>query len=158
MKDINELNIKLEVIGEKVVEKIIEEQRNTAEKKWEDIVETAPYKNGDYIASIKIGETNRENDTISTSVFTDAKVETKSGQEYYLGTLLEHGTAEHAIPNAWGKGYTYGYVGKDGKYHKGTLDKDWHPGTIAQPHFLPALRKNEALYYNNMRKAVKEAK
>ena len=158
MKSIDRLSVDILNFGNRAIDNIVEEQRNTAEKIWEDIIEIAPYKNGDYISSIQISETKVEGNTISTSVYSDATVKTLSGAEYNLGKILEYGTAQHAIPNAWGKGYTFGYVGKDGKYHKGTMDPDWHPGSISQPHFLPSLLKNDALYLDNIRKAVKEAK
>ena len=75
------------------------------------------------------------------------------GKVYNLGYLLENGTFEHAIPNAFGRGFTYGYTDTMGRYHKGTLDKDWHPGTIAQPHYALALEKNRKLYKDNIKVA-----
>ena len=158
MKSIDRLSVNILNFGNRAIDNIVKAQRDTAEIIWADVVNTAPYKNGDYVASIQLGETKVEGNIISTSVYTDATVTTLSGTSYNLGKILEYGTAPHAIPNAWGKGYTFGYVGKDGEYHKGTMDPDWHPGSISKPHFLPALRKNEALYYDNIRKAVKEAK
>lgn len=158
MKSIDRLSVNILNFGNRAIDNIIKAQRDTAEVIWNDVIANAPYKTGDYVASIQLGETKVEGNIISTSVYTDATVTTLSGTSYNLGKILEYGTAPHAIPNAWGKGYTFGYVGKDGKYHKGTMDPDWHPGSISRPHFLPALRKNEALYYDNIRKAVKEAK
>ena len=121
---------------------------------WEDVIENAPVKTGDYIASINIDETKKEGNVISTFIGSDMSVgPTKwtGGKIYNLGYLLENGTFQHAIPNAFGKGFYYGYTDAMGRYHKGTLDKDWHPGTIAQPHYELALIKNKKLYKDNIK-------
>ncbi len=158
MKSIDRLSVDLLAFGNKVIDNVVKAQSDTAYVIQQDAKYLAPENTGAYKESIELGETQVNNGVITTSVYTDATVTTLSGTSYNLGKILEYGTAPHAIPNAWGKGYTFGYVGKDGEYHKGTMDPDWHPGSISRPHFLPALRKNEALYYDNIRKAVKEAK
>ena len=159
MKNIYSLNVDLVNFSNKVIENIKNAQSNTAYVIQQDVKYFAPDDKGIYKQSIQLGETTYDGSTIKTSVYTDATVSAKSnGNTYNLGMLLETGTDPHAIPNAWGKGYTYGYTGPDGRYHKGTMDPDWHPGSIPQPHFLPALNRNIALYKNNIKKAVKEAK
>ena len=70
-------------------------------------------------------------------------VVSKAGTEYNLGYLLENGTLEHAIPNAFNWGVIYGF--KSEKY-KRTLQPDWHPGFKEIPHYYPALNLNKALY------------
>lgn len=157
MKSLNDLVKRLEQWEKDIDNQVMEAQRQTAEQVWEDVVSYAPVKNGDYIASINIDETQKEGHTISTFIGSDMKVgPTKwtGGKTYLLGYLLENGTFEHAIPNAFGRGFTYGYTDAMGRYHKGTLDKDWHPGTLAQPHYELALIKNKKLYKDNIMKVI----
>lgn len=158
MKYVENLDIYLKKYTNKLIKNIMNEQSNTAFIIQQDAKLYAPDDTGAYKESIELGETEFKDGRITTSVYTEATVTTKNGTEYNLGRILEEGTEPHAIPNAWGKGYTFGYVDKKGIYRKGTLDPDWHPGTMAQPHFLPALNKNVALYKSNILKAIKEAK
>lgn len=157
MKNLANLIKRFEEWEKNIDNQVIEAQRKTAEQVWEDIIAYAPVKNGDYIASINIEDTQKDGHTISTFIGSDMKVgPTKwtGGKEYLLGYLLENGTFEHAIPNAFGRGFTYGYTDAMGRYHKGTLDRDWHPGTLAQPHYELALEKNRKLYKDNIMKVI----
>ena len=154
MKDISKLSEYVDKFTNKVIENVTKAQQETAQKVWEDVVDNAPYKDGDYIASIRVSDTTKKGNTISTEIFTEAQVMTKSGNSYNLGLLLETGTNPHAIPNAFGWGDKYGY---DSVQYKKTLNPNWHPGTIAQPHFKPALEKNKSLYKENIKRAIKEA-
>lgn len=165
MKSLKDFSKYLDDFTNKMIENTIKEQEQIAEQIWSDVVENAPYKTGEYISSIGISPTTNNNGKITTFIGSDmwlAPTKWTGGKRYNLGFLLEHGTFQHAIPNAFGKGFYYGYVGSDGRYHKGTLDKDWHPGTIAQPHYLLALEKNKKLYKGKMHiafeKSIKEAK
>ena len=76
-----------------------------------------------------------------------------AGTRYNLGYLLEHGTAEHAIPNAFGRGYHWNYTDSDGNFYKGTLEPDWHPGSKAVPHYKLALIKNKKVYKESISEA-----
>ena len=157
MRNIANLSVDISNYGDRVIDKLIEAQSNTGYVVQQDAKFFAPINTGEYKQSIKLGKTKYDGATITTDVYTDATVETKAGIVYNLGYLLENGTLQHAIPNAWGKGYTFGYTDDKGVYHKGTMDPDWHPGTPEQPHMIPALQRNVRLYKANIRKAMKEA-
>lgn len=149
---------KIDVISANIIDNIIQAQRETADIICEDVKDLAPKgKTGEYAESIKVGETIVERGVISTEIYTDATVTTKDNKEYNLGFLLETGTNPHAIPNAFGRGNYYGYIGADGRYHKGTLDDDWHPGTIAQPHFSTGLFMNNLVYKQKLNEALKKS-
>lgn len=155
MQDIGRLNDYLKRIRTNVIMNIIEVQQKTANDICEDAKHFAPIQTGKYRESIKVGKTKVENEHISTMIYTDALVQAKfNGNIYNLGYLLENGTLEHAIPNAFGKGYTYGYVDRYGYKHKGTMDKDWHPGFRPFPHFIPALLFNKEKYNIAIQKAI----
>ena len=158
MKNIASLSVDISNYGDRVIDNLMKAQSNTGYVVQQDAKYFAPVNTGKYKSSIKLGETRYEKGVIKTEVYTDATVQTKAGVIYNLGYLLENGTLQHAIPNAWGKGYTFGYTDEKGIHHKGTMDPDWHPGTPEQPHFIPALQKNVASYKSNIRKAMKEAK
>lgn len=155
MKDINRLSVDILNFGNRAIDNIVKAQRDTAEVIWNDVIANAPYKTGDYVASIQLGETKTEGNTISTSVYTEATVTSKSsGNTYNLGRLLEEGTSPHDIYPVDSSVLKWTDINGETKFAKYVH----HPGTIAQPHFLPALNKNRALYLDNIRKAVKEAK
>lgn len=166
MNSIYDLIKKFKKWQKEIDNQVIEAQRKTAEVVWEDIIANAPVKSGEYISSIQIEDTKKEGHTITTLIGSDLKVgptkwgpsadpfnkdkglsnNAPAGTEYCLGYLLEHGTLPHAIPNAFGRGFYWGSNGK-----KGTLDPNWHVGTIAQPHYAPAVEKNRKLYKDNIR-------
>ena len=157
MKSISELPDRLKVIDVKVLNNLIQAQKETADIVCEDVKTLAPSKTGQYRESIKVGETIRDINIIETPIYTDAIVETKSGIKYNLGYLLETGTDPHAIPNAFGFGNYYGYIDSNGKYHKGTLDPDWHPGFVSMPHFSLGLENNKLLYRRKIREAIRRS-
>lgn len=154
MRDISEINKQLERIRRTIIAEVIEVQRKTAESICEDAKTFAPGK-GPYKDTIRVKDTEVNKGIISTEIITDLTVEAKSnGNIYNLGYLLENGTLEHAIPNAFGLGYFYGYVDRYGYRHKGTLDKDWHPGFRPLPHFIPALLLNKENYNKALSKVL----
>lgn len=156
MKSLDKLADVIDQLGDKIEKRTIKGLEKSAQQIYEDVVELAPG-NGDYKSSIKIYPTQKENNTYSILIGTDMQVgptihgsvkgsnNAPKGTTYNLGYLLEHGTYEHAIPNAFGYGFYFGFTTKDGKFHKGTLDDSWHPGSIARPHFSLALEKNKKL-------------
>lgn len=152
MKDISKLSAYLDKFTDQVIENVVKAQSETAKNIQEDA--KSVFSGTEYAESIQVSDTEVKDNTISTEIFTDKTVDTKSGNVYNLGFLLETGTDPHAIPNAFGWGDIYGY---ESEMYKRTLDPDWHPGTISQPHFKPALEKNVNTYLENIRKAVKEA-
>lgn len=168
MKDINRLSADILNFGDRAIDNIIKAQSDTAEKIWEDVIDLAPYKEGDYISSIQISNTEYDGSKITTSVYTDLK----SPDGYLIGRMLENGTGIYALEPHIGhtktfieSQYKYWYVPatkvdrKIGKeiYIKGQLFY-LAKAQPSQPHFLPALNMNRALYVENIRKAVKEAK
>ena len=38
--------------------------------------------------------------------------------------------------------------------YKRTLDPNWHPGTVSQPHWQPAYNRGKITYMNNLSKAI----
>lgn len=159
MKSLDDLVKKLEKMANDVDKRVMEAQEKTAQQIWEDVIENAPEATGNYISSIEIEGPIKEGNSIKSFVGSGLQVgPTKwtGGNYYNLGYLLEHGTFEHAIPNAFNKGFYYGYTDEKGIFHKGTLDKDWHPGTIAQPHYAIALQKNKKLFKDNIKLAWRE--
>lgn len=154
MKDIKKLSEWLGKIPEKAKVEIKKANEETAEKIWEDIVDIAPMKTGEYISSIKIEDTKVEKNKINTFIGSDLKVTSKEGNSYILGKLLENGTEHHAIPNAFGWGDIFGY---DSEMYERTLDENWHPGSSAIPHYSPALENNKDLYKENLKKAIRRA-
>lgn len=159
MKNIIDLSSDIEHKAD-IIDKIVAKaQRIVANKLCNDIKSLAPTKTGEYRDSIKVSPTTIENNVIKTFVGTDFTVgPTKwtGGVLYNLGYLLEHGTYEHAIPNAFGYGFYYGFTDMHGRFHKGTLDPDWHPGTIAQPHFSIALEKNKKFYKDKIKEVWRQ--
>ena len=158
MKHISQLSVDLSKFGERVIENVKKAQSDTAYIIQQDVKFLAPVGDGEtagaYRESIELGETTYENGTIKTQIYTQAIVTSELGGRYNLGQLLEEGTSPHDIypvnkpllkwQNANGEWRSAPYV--------------HHPGTDAQPHFLPALNKNVALYKSNIDRAVKEAK
>lgn len=154
MLNIKTLDKGLERVKNNVIKEIIKVQKQTAESICKDAQHFDPG-GGPYRESIKVGETEIKDNIISTKIYTDLVVQAKyTGKEYNLGYLLENGTMQHAIPNAFGLGYTYGYIDRYGYKHKGTMDKDWHPGFAPLPHFIPALLSNKERYNQDIQKVV----
>lgn len=155
MKDLKALKVFLSNLDKKAVDNLVKAQRTTAQKICSDVQSLAPG-NGEYSSSIKVSDTKVENSTIKTRIYTDMTVQAKStGNTYNLGFLLETGTNPHAIPNAFNWGVIYGY---DSDMYKRTLKKDWHPGFVSMPHFVPALNQNKTFYKEQIKKALEGAK
>ena len=152
MKDIAKLSVFLDKFTDKVIKNVAKAQQDTAKEIWQDVVNNAPVDTGNYIASIKVGDTIKEGNTIKTEIYTNASVSTLNGKTYNLGYLLENGTSPHLILPVNAKMLHFVINGEDVFTKKVN-----HPGTIAQPHFKPALDKNINTYLNNIAKAVKEA-
>lgn len=156
MKQLKDLSSDIKKLQKKVESNLEIANRKTAESIWEDVVENAPVKSGEYISSIKIGATEKTNKSYKTFIGSDLIVgpAKSTGKSYNLGFLLETGTDPHAIPNAFNWGVIYG---TDSEQYKRTLDPNWHPGTVAQPHYNPALLKNEEVHKKNIREAIIKA-
>lgn len=174
MKSINSLAEMLDKWADKIDEKAQKGLEKTAEHVWEDVVENAPMGTGNYVSSIRIYPIEKKDDELSIFIGSDLMVgptihgpsiepgnpgkgmskNAPAGTMYNLGYLLEHGTYEHAIPNAFGLGNYWSFTSKDGTFHKGTLESDFHPGTIAQPHYSLAIEKNKKLFKDNILKEV----
>lgn len=154
MKTLNNLADFIEKKANNIDKLVARVQEKVAEKTCNDIKELAPG-NGPYRESIKVYPTEIQNNVITTFVGSDmmvgpAKV---NGNSYNLGYLLEHGTLEHAIPNAFNWGVIYGF---DSPQYARTLEKDWHPGSIAIPHYAIALEKNKKFYKDNIHYAWRD--
>lgn len=151
MKSLNDLVKKLEKWENNIDNQIMEAQRKTAEKVWEDVILNAPVDTGQYIESIDIDGPHKEGKVVSTFIGSDLTVEAKSnGNKYNLGYLLEHGTLPHAIPNAFDWGNIFGF---NSEQYARTLRYNWHPGMYANPHYRLALVKNKKLYKDNIKYA-----
>lgn len=152
MKDISKLSAYLHKFTDQVIENVVKAQSETARQVWEDVVNTAPMDTGGYVSSIKVSQTEKKGNTITTEIYTDATVSTLGGATYNLGYLLENGTSPHLIEPV-NSNVLHFQIGGEDIFTK----RVHHPGTIAQPHFQPALDKNRQTYLENIRKAVKEA-
>jgi len=166
MKSINDLADMLDKWANKLDERAEKGLEKTAEQVWQDVIENAPMGTGNYVSSIKIYPMEKKNDELSIFIGSDLMVgptkwgnidnskNAPAGTMYNLGYLLENGTFEHAIPNAFGYGFYHSFTDKNGRFHKGTLDTDWHPGTTAQPHYSLAIEKNKKFFRDNIMKEV----
>ena len=154
MKSIARLEIDLSKFGERVIENVKKAQSDTAYVIQQDAKFFAPVDTGTYRESIELGETTYENGTIKTQIYTHAIVTSELGGEYNLGRLLEEGTSPHDIYPVNKTMLSWQNANGEWRYARYVH----HPGTVAQPHFLPALQKNVYLYKSNINKAVKEAK
>ena len=158
MKSFSFLADKLEEMANKIDERVEKKLIKTADQICEDVKSYAPG-NGTYRESIKVYPIEKTNDGMKVFIGSNMIVgPTKwtGGRTYNLGYLLEHGTFEHAIPNAFGWGFYYGFTDRNGRFHKGTLDKDWHPGSIAIPHYSLALEKNKKLIKDSIKETWRQ--
>lgn len=157
MKNVSSINIDLENFSNKLIQELINKQRDTAYAIQQDAKSIAPSDTGKYAETIKVSETIYDGNTIRTSIYTDATVTAlASGNIYNLGQLLEEGTSPHEIRAVNAGGLFWGAYDDNG--NPVIVKSVQHPGTISQPHFIPALNKNVALYKSNIAKAIKEAK
>lgn len=115
MKAIAQVGVDLDKFTDRLKNNLKQAQRNTAERIWEHLSVNANMKTGAFIASIQIGNTEEDGDTIKTFIGSDLTVTSKVGNSYNLGQLLETGTMPHAIPNAFGWGENFG------------IDPNFHP-------------------------------
>ena len=151
MKSIDELTYKIDKMNKNIVNCIVKAQRESAEEIRNDVKTLAPKKTGKYAESIKVGETEVHRNTIRTPIYTDAKVISSSNKEYNLGYLLETGTSPHLIEPVFAKVLHFEINGEDIFARRVN-----HPGTIAQPHFKPALNSNKLFYKMKLVEAIKE--
>lgn len=154
MKDITTISLDFDKFTKELIPNLSKAQQESARLIWEDVIATAPMDEGYFIDSIKVSDTEINNDEIKTSIGSDLMVNAKNGKSYNLGMLLETGTNPHAIPNAFGWGDKYGY---NSEKYKETLDPNWHPGTRALNFYQNALNNNKTEYQNNLIKAIKES-
>ena len=168
MKHIARLNVDISNFGNRVINNLINAQKETAKQVWKDVKSLAPSKVGKYAESIKASDTELKNDVISTRIYTDLQSE----DGYYIGRMIEYGTGIYALQPHIGhtktfilSQYHFWYVpatSVDRQIGKKIIidGKEFYIARpqVAKPHFLPALHKNVALYHENIKKAVKEVK
>lgn len=158
MKSIDRLSEELNVWTKKLEQKLIKAQQDTAKQVFNDVLNNTPIRTGVYATSIKIGETEVKDGTITTSVFSDLLVGGPNPKwaKVPLGALIEWGTGiEGSNTNTYPHGYGYRltpWCYYDEYYHMYVTTT----GMIARPHFQPALLKNKEVYIENIRKAVKK--
>lgn len=158
MKHISKLSVDLSNALRNKQKNLIEAQRNTAKKIWEDVIEEAPIRSGRYISSIQISETKVTKDKIITSIYSDLKVggENPRWANVPLACLLEWGTGiEGAITNTFTHGYKYRltpWTYYDTYLHMYVTTD----GMVARPHFLPSLNKNKDYYLEQIKEAMKK--
>lgn len=148
MKDISNLEKDITHIFGKITNGLVEVQRETAENIMNDAKMLAPG-TGEYRESIKVSETKFTENSIETEIYTDATVSTIDGTKYNLGYLLENGTSPHTILPKNSNTLVFEINGET-IYAK----KVNHPGTDAQPHFIPALQKNKFKYKKEIIKSI----
>lgn len=167
MKNIEEFGKDLSKFEQRLKEKLIRAQEETAEQIKKDVIEKLGFSSGKYVESIQKGKTEVNDDKIKTEIFTDLK--SKDG--YLIGRMIENGTGIYALEPHIGhtktfhvSGYQYWYVPADevdrpiGK----TILIDGIEFYIAKaqkpkPHWKPVLEEDVELYKSNIKKAVKEA-
>ena len=166
MKKLASLSKDLFVFSDRMINRLIEAQRNTAQKICNDVKSLAPVNTGEYISSIKVSDTRVNNGVIRTSIYTDLTSE--MDPSIVIGRMIEHGTGIYALEPHIGhtktfiqSGYRYWYVPATSVKRaigqliniKGTEFYIAKPQR-ARPHFLPALQSNKAYYKAQIRKAV----
>lgn len=167
MKNIKELRKDLGNLQKRLEERLIKAQKETAEQIKKDVIKHLGHSSGEYVESIQVGETKKEDDVIKTNIYTDLK--SKDG--YFIGRMIENGTGIYALEPHIGhtktfheSQYQYWYVptnevkrplgeivirnGK--KYYVAKAQKP-------KPHWKPALEEDIEMYKNNISKVVKEA-
>lgn len=152
MKDISQLSFKLDKVKKNMIKNLVEAQRETAEEIRKDVKTLAPKKTGKYSNSIKIDDTQIEKNKITTKIYTDSVVISSKGTHYNLGYLLETGTSPHLIEPVFAKVLHFQINGED-IFAKRVN----HPGTVAQPHFKPALNMNKLVYKQKIGEALRRS-
>lgn len=162
MKDISKLRVRITAkLEEEILPNLINAHRKTVEKIWEDIIDSAPIKTGNYISSIEISDTKYENGCISTEIYTTLKVggDNPKWENVLLAHFINWGTGPLGeSTNFYPHEYPY------------TTDKPWNEetwiqyrmtgtwGMRANPHFYLSLQKNTDNYLKNLKEAVKNAR
>ena len=144
MATIDSLCLKLHRWNKGLNDRIAKAQREVAEKIHSDVIDEAPLRSGDYLASIQLSDTKIRENTISTSVYSDLLVggDNPKWSHVPLGCLLEWGTGiKGAMTNTYPHGYGYRmtpWVYYDEYLHQWVTTI----GMIARPHFFPASQNN----------------
>lgn len=146
------LTINVSKIEKETINNIVKTQQEIAMDIRDDVRKLAPKDTGRYADSIKVGETIVSRNKITTEIYTDATVISSNGTEYNLGYLLETGTSPHLIEPVNSNVLHFLINGQD-VYAKRVN----HPGTVAQPHFEPALKANEHRYNEAIKEAVRRS-
>ncbi len=165
MKKLAELSKNIVIFGDKTIDRLINAQRNTANKICNDVKSLAPG-SGNYKNSIKVSDTTVENGVIKTAVYTDMTSE--MDPTIVIGRMIEHGTGIYALEPHIGhtkafieSGYRYWFVPATSVKRaigqliniNGTEFYIAKPQR-ARPHFLPSLLSNKAYYKAQIRKAL----
>ena len=165
MKSFEKMVIDVSKTIDTLPKQLVESQRETARQIWEDVIQYAPDKSGEYISSIKISDTEVSNDSIKTSVYTDL---TSDG--YAVGRMIENGTGIYALEPHIGhtktfieSGYQYWFVTVKSVNRaigrKIVINGNEFYVAYAQPanqHFRPALNKHINNYKKHTGKAFTE--
>lgn len=166
MKTLANLSKDLFIFSDKMIDRLVKAQRNTADKICNDVKALAPNKTGEYVNSIKVSDTKIENGVIKTAVYTDMTSE--MDPSIVIGRMIEQGTGIYALEPHIGhtktfieSGYRYWFVPATSvKRAIGQLininGTDFYIAKPqrARPHFLPALQSNKSYYKAQIRKAV----
>lgn len=165
MKKLADLSKNLLIFSDKMIDRLVTAQRDTAEKICNDAKSLAPG-SGNYISSIKVGITKVEDGKITTPVYTDMTSE--MDPSIVIGRMIEQGTGIYALEPHIGhtktfleSGYRYWFVPatsvKRAIGRKITINgTDFYIAKPqrARPHFMPALQSNKGYYKEQIRKAV----
>ena len=153
MKTLNDLARRFEEWANSIDENVEKAQQETAQRIWEDVVDNAPLKTGEYVSSIQVYPTENNGHEISTFIGSDLTVgpAKSNGKSYNLGYLLENGTLPHDIYPVDSNYLVFEIEGK-----KIFAKHVYHPGTTAQPHYALALEKNKELFKDNIKVAWRQ--
>lgn len=168
MKNIQELSIDLSKFSKKLEDRLIKAQEKTAKEIKKDVIKNLNVSGGKYANSIQTSDTQYEQGTIKTEIFTDLK--SKDG--YVIGRMIENGTGIYALEPHIGhtktffeSQYQYWYVPAsevDRPIGKVVLidGVEFYVAKAQKPklHWKPALDENIQTYKENISQAIKEAK
>jgi len=168
MKAIAQLSSDLGKFTKRLQQELIQAQRDTALKMQQDAKAYSPKPEGEYASTIKVSNTELEEQTIKTSIYTDMKSE----DGHFIGRMIENGTGIYALEPHIGKTKTF--FASDYRYWYVPTSKVKRPlgQTITingsdyyvakaqkpKPHFKPALYNNIQTYKENIKEAVRRAK
>lgn len=93
MKKINELEKDLSNFQKRLEEKLTKAQSETAQQIKKDVIKHLGHSSGEYVESIQVGETKKEDNVIKTNIYTDLK--SKDG--YFIGRMIKNGTGIYAL-------------------------------------------------------------